>query len=58
MKNLTTKQWVAIGVGVVAIVTEIVLICTNPVAAIFSGGGFLIGGGTGYLAKKENIVNK
>lgn len=58
MKNLTVKQWIALGVGVAAIVTEIVLICTNQVAAIFSGGGFILGGVTGYLAKKENIVNK
>lgn len=58
MKKITLKQWIALGVGVAAVVTEIVLICTNQVAAICSGGGFILGGVCGYLAKKENIVNK
>lgn len=58
MKKLTVRQWIALGIGVAAVVTEIVLICTNQVAAICSGGGFLLGGSCGYLAKKNNIVNK
>lgn len=58
MKNLTTKQWIAIGITVAAVVTEIVLMCTNVPAAIFSAAGFILGGVAGYLAKKNNIVNK
>lgn len=54
---MTVKQWIALGIGVAAVVTEIVLICTNPAAAIFAGAGFALGCVTGYLAKKNNIVN-
>lgn len=54
---MTVKQWIALGIGVAAVVTEVVLICTNPAAAIFAGAGFVLGGVCGYLAKKKNIVN-
>lgn len=58
MKKLTVKQWIALGLAVAAVVAEIVLVYTNPAAAIFAGAGFALGCVTGYLAKKKNIVNQ
>lgn len=57
MKNLTIKQWIAIGIMVAAVVAEVVLCFTNPGTAVWAGASYVIGCITGYWLKKKNIVN-
>lgn len=54
---MTVKQWVAVGIAAAAVITELVLVFVQPLSAVFAGGGFVLGGVTGYLLKKNNIVN-
>lgn len=57
MKNLTWQQWTALGVCAAAVITEVVLCFVQPFAAIWGAAGFIAGGVTGYLLKKNNVVN-
>jgi hypothetical protein len=63
MKNWTWKQWTAIGIIAAVIITGIVLHLVQPAVSYawleaVSAGTFVLGGVSGYLLKKNNIVNK
>lgn len=58
MKKLSIWQWVSLGIAGAALVTEVVLVFVAPGTAIWAGGAFVLGGGSGYWLKKNNVVNK
>ena len=58
MKKLSVWQWIALGIIVAAIATEITLAFTHPGTAVWAGIAFILGGISGYWLKKNNIVNK
>jgi len=62
MKKLNWQQWTAIGITAAVIITGVVLHLVQPTVSyafteIMTAGGFVLGGITGYLLKKNNIVN-
>ena len=63
MKNWTWKQWTALGIIVAVVIAAVVCHLVQPQVSyawleIVSAGMFVLGGVTGYLLKKNNIVNK
>lgn len=63
MKNWTWKQWTAIGIIAAVIITGIVLHLVQPAVSYawleaVATGTFVLGGVTGWLLKKNNIINK
>lgn len=62
MKNWTWKQWTALGVCVAVIIAAVVCHLVQPTVSYawleaVSLGTFALGVATGYLLKKNNIVN-
>ena len=63
MKNWTWKQWTALGICAAVVIALVVCHLVQPTVSyawleIASGVSFVAGGFTGYLLKKNNIVNK
>ena len=63
MKKLTWQQWTAIGITAAVIITGIVLHLVQPAVSYawleaVATGTFVLGGVTGWLLKKNNIINK
>lgn len=52
--KLTVKQWIGIGIAAASVITEIVLVFTEPVAAVFAGAGYVLGVLSGILIEKKN----
>lgn len=58
MKNLTWKQWTAIGILIAVIITLVVLHLVQPsisfaLTEIFSFGAFILGCVAGFLFEKD-----
>lgn len=63
MKNWTWKQWTAFGIIVAVIIAAVVCHLVQPAVSyawleMVAVGMFVLGGVTGYLLKKNNIVNE
>ena len=62
-KNWTWKQWTALGIIVAVVIAAVVCHLVQPKVSyawfeMISAGAFVLGCVTGYLLKKNNIVNK
>lgn len=63
MKNWTWKQWTAFGIIVAVVITAVVCHLVQPTVSyawfeMIALGTFVLGCVTGYLLKKNNIVNQ
>lgn len=63
MKNFTWKRWVAFGTILAVVIALVVLHLVQPAVSfalleIFTGSAFILGGVTGYLLKKNDIVKE
>ena len=61
-KNWTWKQWVAIGIIAAVVIAAVVCHLVQPVVSyawleMVAVGTFVLGAVTGYLLKKNNVVN-
>lgn len=62
MKNWTWKQWTALGVIAAVVIAAVVCHLVQPTVSyawleVVALVTFVLGGVTGYLLKKTNIVN-
>ena len=62
MKNLTWQQWTAIGIIAAVVITGVVLHFVQPqvsyaLTEAMTICAFIVGGITGYMLKKKNIIN-
>ena len=63
MKNWTWKEWTAFGIITAVVIAAVVCHLVQPEVSYawleaIAFGTFVLGGFTGYLLKKNNIVNK
>ena len=63
MKNWTWKQWTALGLTAAVVIAAVVCHLVQPQVTyawleIVACGTFVLGAVTGYLLKKNNIVNQ
>ena len=61
MKNWNWKQWTAIGIIVAVVVALVICHLVQPTVSyawleMVSAGTFILGGVTGYLLKKNDII--
>lgn len=63
MKNWTWKQWTALGIVVAVIIAAVVCHLVQPEVSyawleMIAAGTFVLGGVTGYLLKKNDIIKE
>lgn len=63
MKKWTWKQWTSVGIFATVVIAAIVCHLVQPTVSyawleIVSCGSFVLGAVSGYLLKKNNIVNE